>query len=664
MRRYELVVGMMNQEMNSPIHIHSAGRRCACLASILVLVMPTSGDRGSETKDHAASLSDARLQAVLDGFEARRDKILHKQVEDTFPGPAAPEQMQLFAWNKLCFALAAMFRNERLPEANQAVIDVRKAMLAPDGRLENSEFGFYWASPQLFRIHELFHAKSPHFPGRLTPDAEKAIHELYWGWARGNARIADAATQPAWKPWQIYMSENHEAMRDAASWSAAHILRGTDSFRELSYDDGSTAKEQYQAWNRFLHEYLRERGRKGLLLEIASNTYSGYTLQCWYNYHDFATDPVLRMLAESMLHLWWADTAMEYLDGVRGGSKARQKRIHQHSGMADDVASMAAYYFGTGEPSPHPNMLALATSSYRPPLVVADIALDREGRGTYVYQSRRQGLNLMPRPAEAPPAFPATWESVLDPDFGGILRHTYVTPDFIMGTSMLEKRPKEHWASISDQDRWQGVIFRGHPDARIFPQATATGEHDRGNNEQWSVQSKGTLIVQKLDTSVYTADDMRVYFWKELRRTEDAGWVFVEAPHAYAAVRPVDGAFTWEGDDCNWMRLEKEYSPVIIEVARHCEFDDFAAFRKAVLANPFSYRDGVLEYTGLRDSGRFTFFAKSGEPPQINGSPVQYAPAFTYQSPFVTSTYPADQVTIRKGHRSLILDFSSGKREN
>ncbi|RPJ35596.1 MAG: hypothetical protein EHM17_02090 [Verrucomicrobiaceae bacterium] len=68
---------------------------------------------------------------------------------------------------------------------------------------------------------------------------------------------------------------------------------------------------------------------------------------------------------------------------------------------------MAAYYFGKGEPSPHPNMLALATSACRPPLVVADIALDREGRGTYVYQSRPPGLNLMPRPAEAPPAFPA-----------------------------------------------------------------------------------------------------------------------------------------------------------------------------------------------------------------------------------------------------------------
>ncbi len=178
------------------------------------------------------------------------------------------------------------------------------------------------------------------------------------------------------------------------------------------------------------------------------------------------------------------------------------------------------------------------------------------------------------------------------------------------------------------------------------------------------MQNKGTLIVQKLDTSQYTADDMRVYFWKEMRRTEEAGWVFVEAPHAYAAVRPVDGGFTWEGADHNWMRLEDAYSPVIIEVARHADFPDLAAFSKAVLANPFSYRDRVLEYTGLQDSGRFTFFAKSGEPPQINGAPVQYAPPFTYQSPFITSTYPADQVTIRKDHRSLILDFSSGKREN
>ena len=40
----------------------------------------------------------------------------------------------------------------------------------------------------------LFHAKSPHFPGRLKPETEAAMKESLWLWVSGESRIADTGT--------------------------------------------------------------------------------------------------------------------------------------------------------------------------------------------------------------------------------------------------------------------------------------------------------------------------------------------------------------------------------------------------------------------------------------------------------------------------------------
>jgi len=75
------------------------------------------------------------------------------------------------------------------------------------------------------------------------------------------------------------------------------------------------------------------------------------------------------------------------------------------------------------------------------------------------------------------------------------------------------------------------VIFAGHPTARIFLQPLKPA---RGSvyNAHWSVQDKGVLIVQRLKTS--NARGQRVWFDGALRRAEKSGWVFVEAPRAFA----------------------------------------------------------------------------------------------------------------------------------
>jgi len=139
------------------------------------------------------------------------------------------------------------------------------------------------------------------------------------------------------------------------------------------------------------------------------------------------------------------------------------------------------------------------------------------------------------------PNFSDPPEYRLRTDFGGILRYDYCTPDFMLGSLMTEARPNEDWAAISSQNRWYGAIFRGQPDARIYPWCVNVG-NDSTYNQQWAVQHKGTPICQKLKTNRH-AGPMRVWFSKAglSAPIRQGPWVFAEAAGAWAGVRVAAG---------------------------------------------------------------------------------------------------------------------------
>jgi hypothetical protein len=93
-------------------------------------------------------------------------------------------------------------------------------------------------------------------------------------------------------------------------------------------------------------------------------------------------------------------------------------------------------------------------------------------------------------------------------------------------------------------------------------------------------------------------------------------------------------------------------------VARKADFPGPGAFRKAILGLPLKFDGTTLEYTGL-SGDRFLFDAGQSRPPQINGQPVNYAPARVYDSPFVQSDWNSGRVRLRKGTRTLALDFNA-----
>jgi hypothetical protein len=607
-----------------------------------------------------AAIVAAEPTTPTDPQGSRCDTVMRAQLAHPYPPDGC--------WHHEDFALAAYWLNERTSEADQAILTLREKEFSKSAAAGD----FHWHAYLLERIYFLFAPDSRHFPGRMSPEAEAALVDMLWQWA--SPRCRSEMTLPDRDTW-VWGSENHHAQAWSSFWGAAQVFSQRADCRDRRYADGTAPKEMAAAFTGYFNRYARQKAATGLLVECNSG-YNKYTLGGWYNMADFSDDAELRRRMGMLLELFWADWAAEQIDGVRGGS--RHRCYPGTDSIAGGSMEGAAWFpFGLGPAnSQHPSHMCAATTFWRPSPLVRDLALDVAGRGVYESVSRRPGLSLPRRPDEPPPNFVSepghpffAPQGVyrLQPDGGSLLRYSFCTPDFILGTSMVEARPKDDWTNISSQNRWEGVIFAGHPTARIFVQPLRPS---RGSvyNAYWSVQKRGVLVVQRLKAS--NAHGHRVWFDASLRRVERDGWIFAEAPRAFAAVHVVSGGTSWQADTSDqhhsgkgatdlgqWLACNDEFTPVILEVARKSDCSDFAEFQRATLANPLRWEQGRLEYTSQRYQATLALPADYAGPPLIDGQPVHYAPQRAFDSPFLQSDFGSGKVTIRKGEQEEVLDF-------
>ncbi len=600
-------------------------------------------------------------KTVIASIDSRRDAVMRLQLAKPYPPSGCSHYQD--------FALAAYWLNQRTKDADKAILTEREKEF-PES-LKGGDF--HWNAYILERIYFLFGRGSKHFPGRMSVEAEAALLEMLWQWAAPNCRLEMTLPERDWWRWG---SENHHAQAWSSFWGAAQIFAKHPDYKNRRYADGTTPAQMAVAFNDYYKRFIRNTAASGLLVECNS-AYNKYTLGGWYNIADFADDPKLRRRMSMLLDLYWADWAIEEINGVRGGSRHRCYP-GGNSTTSTSMDGLAWFHFGLGSArSQHPSCVCGATTFWRPSPLVAALALDAAGRGVYESISRRPGLAVARKAGDPPPNFVADPKHpffapqgvyALRPEGGSLLRYSYCTPDFVMGTSMIEARDQKDWTAISSQNRWEGVIFAGHPTARIFSQPL---EPKRGSvyNAEWSVQKRGVLIVQRLKSS--NAKGQRVWFDASLKRQERSGWVFAEAPRAYAAVRVVKGEKSWEKDTIEqhrerkgrtdggeWLKCADEYSPVIIEAARKADFKDFTAFQTAVLGNTLKYTDRRLDYASSLNRTTLTLFPDYSKSPLVDGVQVNYAPKKVHDSSFIQGDFGSGIVTIRKGDQELVLDFN------
>lgn len=651
-------------------------RDLVCLAVLGLLMTAGVAVGQADREDSDASTGRAMPARTFDPSQVPKALAETEARQRAFYEGMAEKSRYKAALTTLGSALGRYGLNRELPKADQLVVSRYPEGLA--ATLEAARGPWYNFGKEA-RLYFLFGSRSKLHPGRMSPEAEKVLLDKMWEWARNVSRRE--MTSPD-RDWWSFGSENHWTHLWTGMWATAHILADHPDYQDRRYADGSIPSEMAQAFDAYAKRWCRNRASAGLLVECNS-AYNKQTLSGLYNIADFATDPILKERMRMWLDLYWADWAIEQIDGIRGGSRHRSYP-GSHSTVASSAGLLAWYHFGVGEPAQsfHPDVWTAATTTYRPHPLVVEMVLDVHGRGSYASLSRRPGLEDRAVPVGQRKFTTAADHilntadgdkvNLLDPNGGGLLRYSWCTPDFILGTSMVEARPNNDWWNASSQNRWDGALFGGHSTARIYVQSQSADPKNRSfYNANWSVQSKGVLVVHRLkDGLSENAKGQRVWFDESLEKVEKSGWVFAKAPRAYAAVRVVEGATEWKPDvpfnpakgdvpgPGMYLSCQQEFSPVIIEVARQAEYPTFSAFQEAVLANPLHWKEGRLDYQSGLYQTRVTLFTDYSNPPQVDGVPVNYRPVKAYDSPFIQGDYGSGVVTLRKGDRQVVLDFT------
>jgi hypothetical protein len=648
------------------------------MASVVALsVMPAGGqDMTAEEKENgsgkAGRIIEMRefkpemVQQAIDGIPARQRQF--------YEGLAAKPRYK-GVLTVLGNAMGRYGTNDSLEHANKQMLEKYPAAYAD--AVKNAR-GPWYSFVREARMYYLFSSHSAVHPRRMSPEVEKMLLDTMWAWASTTARLEFTLPERDW--WSLG-SENHWMHLWTGMCTTANIFAQHPDYKDRRYADGTPVPQMAKAFNDRFRRLIRDRATRGMLVECNSH-YNKQTVSGMMNLADFNPDPVVRDRMRMWLDLYWADWAVEQIDGFRGGSRSRSYNDNI-SRTGNSMGQNAWYLFGVGEPAGtlHPDSWTTATTLYRPSPIVAELVLDVKGRGNYAIVTHRAGkraagtinqeLHYVSEPADH--ILNLDKMQVLDQNNGGILRYTYATPDYVMGCAMLEPVGNDYWVNFSSQNRWDGVIFGGHTTARIYCQPEGQLQNGRGSffNANWAVQSKGVMVIQRLrDDLSEGANNQRVWFDNSLKTAERNGWVFAESQRAYAAIKVVEGDAEWRDDVAvrpekgdqpgpgKWLFCKSEFTPVVMEVGQKKDFGSFDDFQQQIVANPLTWSRSKLDYRSKQHGTRITFFGDWSGPPMVDGKTVDYAPRKAWDSPFIQGDFGSGVVTLSKGDKKVVLDFN------
>lgn len=583
----------------------------------------------------------ARLREALTAATARMDRFHF----------ADSKSSDSIGWVR--YGLPSLLLGQRVDEINRFFESDRFIWTA------NPKFGFSLFSVSYMRLYGLLNDRTGTIRGLLTPAAQANWERGMWVVAKANSKLVEGRRGV----WDMEGSENHHLSSKTSDLLAAQFLRHLPAFAQEKYDDGSTPAEQYEARRVYFLKWFDERAKRGQFVEAGSPSYQADSINALFNLRDFAEDELLRRKAEMYLDLTYAVIAEETLCTTRGGPKSRVKVGHEYDGGMSD-RGYDVLFDAPGRTYTPLGDTTRSTSSYYPPPVVEKLAKDTAGRGTYTFATRWPGPVAEGKGKRSGDPDGVLWRT-LEPEHS-VLRKGFATPSYVLGSAALDTA----WIDDASMGyRWQGVVFDGDPLARIgFEVAPASRRNWHGFNPFYSVQDRNVLITQRWvpvppnDAAALPAF-LRVYFSPTLDEVqEQGGWIFVRDGSAFAALKVVAGGYAWtpawkhadEVDENSkaFITLKDEHSPVILVAAQAADYgNDFAAFQAAVQSQPIHQADGGVRFATIG------FYGPS-RPGEVNGRPVDLAPARGYDSAFIRSAWNSGVIYVHKGNDTLVLDFS------
>lgn len=490
-------------------------------------------------------------------------------------------------------------------------------------------------------------------------------------------------------------------------------------FGPLADGKRSTPPEQYEAWKDLWVRYFQDRAKVNFWLEEAGR-YRGALLRAVYAVRLFGRDPEVTQAAGMFLDLFWLTYSQNSLLGYQGGPKHRHD-ANEFDSQLDPFVTFELGGPATGESLWYWRMpvVELMPGDYELPRIAWRMMLDKKGMGDFEFFARGFGEenNILPRPEGTQNIFMMDGEQRM-------VRYRYNTPDYLF--SSLYQSPEMSHSHLSVW-RLQGLqvpaegafISPGsviEEPKKVFSQQTTpmhgvqsktvyVGFLDplmRARGPEWFPSY--TIAGHPTKSAVYMAG------WRNL--VERDGWIFGRAGEVFAAVRMViperdeaglhkrdpenpdrvllrtedcyvwneDRTFFESADSAKFVHSRGEpdfqhamtfrHEAIILEVGRKQEFGTYEDFQDAILANKLEVWQArfapILVYRGAGKGAKEIVLnlLHRDVPPMVGGKHVDYAPPWTWHSPFMESKYKSGVIRAEYGGDKLLLDFNTMLREN
>ncbi|KPL21088.1 MAG: hypothetical protein AMJ93_10490 [Anaerolineae bacterium SM23_84] len=550
-------------------------------------------------------------------------------------------------WHSASKGLAAIYQ-EADPSV-QALINLDQAAGA-DPKCEEcctppaaSQCGYgagYWSLPLLIRAYYMFHAGSDfeggQYAGRIPAELSDHIKSFYRSYLTKGAGkgygSCSSSVQPRCsaeytidrydRPPYTYISQsdNHTAVQASSIFLAAQMLK----------DESSDYAQLYENWRVWWSQFLDGLAKRGFW-ETASPTYVERHLAPIYNLYDFAEDPLIRKKAEMLIDWYWAEIAQELLHGVRGGAKMRVYGIEEGdrgaiSARNDTMYGVYYLYFADSEFESDPSMAnaemysaIFATSSYRPPDTILELAANPQVRASYEIKERRKGSCFV-------------WDhSNAGEGPYNSRRYAYVTPDYVLGSFQTDADKQFMPLAGQTPHMQNSLVFATSPEARI-----AWGERGYISSGHINVFQHRNVVI----ASASGHPELRMaYHFPEpgvLDQVDEEGqWTFVKEGSAYAALRRFDEV-------------------LIIEAASSQDYaNDFARFKAAIRETEVTFApasSGTCRYSCACNPLQEKL-------PTLNGQLVDWDSYPLFASPYVNSDWDSGFLQVVFNDRKLTLDF-------
>lgn len=455
------------------------------------------------------------------------------------------------------------------------------------------------------------------------------------------------------------------------------------------------ARDHYEAWVEYFHRFIVDRAKSGFFLEKASGHYMTYTMGYLFDLHLWSGDADLKQATADLLDVIWVEWAIDQIHGVRGGAKTRYKYqpYTTPEGLRDSFSGIGQFFFG-GAGNAHHSYFSTMLSDYEMPEIVWQLAFDRQALGSYAYAMRNLG--------ESPADYigqPGLERTLVSSPTSRLIRYSWVTPDYILGTQMDHPGATQNHLSVSG--RFQGLSFAEPRGAAVYVKGiedekeftTPARVYPYNNTMVRSVQHEQVAIFQGarrvlrqspawFPNESHHLQDMVVGLANIQHLEEDNGWIFVQNGEGLLAIRVVDGVqkpissggnaanrgvidypletvhvdlvptgYVWN-ETRDKLKFDDPWSPVIFEAGQLDDFGSLAAFKDYIFSNKITLLKTVvpgfyrLRYEfGASNENRIDFSAANLQIPRINGEPVDYDPAWLFLSPYLKSEYQTGEVT-------------------